>query len=199
MRIAFYKASGHWIDFLINLRGGGVYSHVEIVFSDGMSFSSSQWDGGIRFKKIDYHSSSWDFLDLHVSEKKEEKIREFCVQHKKRFYHGVLGFFACFLGFNKKLRSSLCAGICVQALQKGSILKDVQDYQVCPKYLYELLMEEKAVDNRQWMKMRFYQKQERERSSWINFFASFAGMMVLLIMFSYFIQIELIQANLMVR
>jgi hypothetical protein len=40
------------------------HSHMELIFSDGMSASSSFEDGGVRFKQIDYSSASWDFRDL---------------------------------------------------------------------------------------------------------------------------------------
>lgn len=43
----------------------GPYSHVEIIFSDGLSASASYLDGGVRFKQVDYSAAGdWDFIDL---------------------------------------------------------------------------------------------------------------------------------------
>lgn len=40
------------------------YSHVELVFSDGIAASSSYADGGVRFKVIDFEPRSWEFIEL---------------------------------------------------------------------------------------------------------------------------------------
>ena len=45
----------------------GPYSHCELVFSDGLSGSSSYIDGGVRFKRIAYDPAHWDFIDLPPS------------------------------------------------------------------------------------------------------------------------------------
>lgn len=65
---AFYKGThegfaGNY-NRLVRAWEGGDYSHTELVFSDGMSASASLVDKGVRFKKIDYSSDKWDFLDL---------------------------------------------------------------------------------------------------------------------------------------
>ena len=69
MRAAFYKGtrSGwqglysravRWVD------GPGLYSHCELIFSDGLSASASYIDKGVRFKRIDYDPAHWDIIDL---------------------------------------------------------------------------------------------------------------------------------------
>jgi hypothetical protein len=64
MQLWFYKAeNGNWQDKLISWWTKGSYSHVEIVFSDGMAFSSSPRDGGCRFRKIEY-SDHWEVISL---------------------------------------------------------------------------------------------------------------------------------------
>ena len=71
LKAAFYKATRpgwqgiysravRWID-------RGPYSHVELVFSDGMSGSASYIDGGVRLKRITYDPAHWDFIDLPPS------------------------------------------------------------------------------------------------------------------------------------
>lgn len=39
------------------------YSHCELIV-DGLSYSSSLRDGGVRSKRIEYNPFHWDFLDL---------------------------------------------------------------------------------------------------------------------------------------
>lgn len=46
------------------------YSHCELVFSDGISASSSIEDSGVRFKWIEFEPDHWDFIALpaHLEE-----------------------------------------------------------------------------------------------------------------------------------
>ena len=53
MKLAFYKAKhGTKIDKIVAAAIGSEYSHVELVFSDGICFSASPRDKGVRFKTI---------------------------------------------------------------------------------------------------------------------------------------------------
>jgi len=68
MKIALYKATHAGLPGLYNrfVRwwDQGQYSHCEIIFSDGLSASSSYMDKGIRFKEIIYDSANWDFIEI---------------------------------------------------------------------------------------------------------------------------------------
>ncbi|MDD5406022.1 MAG: hypothetical protein PHE73_03650 [Sulfurovaceae bacterium] len=78
MKLAFYKAfqnQATWLDIFIALVTFGRYSHVEIVFSDGMSFSISPREKVCRFKRIDFNPDNWDFIELVVTKKEEDYIR----------------------------------------------------------------------------------------------------------------------------
>lgn len=105
MRLALYKATRpglqgiysrvvRWVD-------GGKYSHCEILFSDGMSASSSFIDGGVRFKQIDYDPEHWDFIDLPAS--MEPQAREWFEQHEGARYDliGNLKFLLWFVPHSK--------------------------------------------------------------------------------------------------
>lgn len=105
MRLALYKATRpglqgiysrvvRWVD-------GGPYSHVEILFSDGVSASSSFIDGGVRFKAIDYDPTHWDFIDLPVHF--EPAARAWFEQHEGARYDlvGNLRFVAWFVPHSK--------------------------------------------------------------------------------------------------
>jgi hypothetical protein len=67
-RAAFYRGTRPGLPGVYNI---GVrkwthshYSHVELVFSDGWSWSSSFEDGGVRPKQINYSSDDWDIVEL---------------------------------------------------------------------------------------------------------------------------------------
>jgi hypothetical protein len=60
---------------------GSIYSHCEILFSDGESASSSFSDKGVRFKKIEYDPKNWDYIEL-PAELFEEKARKWFEEHK---------------------------------------------------------------------------------------------------------------------
>lgn len=65
---AFYKGTrpgfqGNYNRF-IRAWEHGKYSHGELLFSDGMSGSSSLIDKGVRIKRIEYDPERWDFVSL---------------------------------------------------------------------------------------------------------------------------------------
>lgn len=68
MKVAFYKGNmagwNGFYDRLIRFWTRGPYSHVELIFSDNVSASSSLPDGGVRFKRIDYDLDKWDIFEL---------------------------------------------------------------------------------------------------------------------------------------
>ena len=73
MKVAFYKGKrggfAGAFDATVRWWTRGAYSHVELIFSDGMSASASARDGGVRFKRIEFKPEHWDFVDLKVDEK----------------------------------------------------------------------------------------------------------------------------------
>lgn len=76
-QIAFYKGPpaplwrkvGH---YAIRLWTWSRWSHAELVI-DGVCYSSSVMDGGVRGKVIDLGSGHWDIVDLHLSQEEESK------------------------------------------------------------------------------------------------------------------------------
>jgi uncharacterized protein YycO len=68
VRIAFYKGTRPGIAGIYNrvVRWwcGGKYSHVELVFSDGIAASASFEDGGVRMKRIDLDPGKWDIVEV---------------------------------------------------------------------------------------------------------------------------------------
>lgn len=84
VKVAFYKGIrpgiagiySHGVRFMTK----SIYSHCEIIFSDGMSASSSFSDGGVRFKEIEYEPDRWDIIDMPGID--EAFAREWFVQHE---------------------------------------------------------------------------------------------------------------------
>ena len=68
MKIALYKATHSGMagvyNRLVRWWDNGIYSHCELVFSDGISASSSYMDKGVRFKNIVYDPAKWDFIEV---------------------------------------------------------------------------------------------------------------------------------------
>lgn len=92
MQLAFYRGRGRFVDWLIKYWTQGRFSHVEVVFSDGMCYSSSPRDGGVRFKKIDLKDEKWDVLEVDVGD--ETVVREWCKTQVGKGYDflGIFGF-----------------------------------------------------------------------------------------------------------
>jgi hypothetical protein len=141
MKLAFYRAiAGGLLDWLIAMRHWGKYSHVELVFSDGLSFSSSIRDGGVRFKRIEYKPDRWDFLDLPITAPEEYIVRRWAEDQLGKGYDkpGILAYI-------NPLRKQdpnryYCSEICCEALQQIGWFRDVDPAWVWPTKLFELAL-----------------------------------------------------------
>ena len=129
IKIAFYKYSKSFFWKLICWKQDNLpwryarYSHTEIVFEDWQSFSSSEQDWWIRFKKIDFKKENWDFIEIKISEIKYNKILDFCKKQDWNEYNWLWIFFAQICNFNKKWNWDwFCSEIVTRALQEWNIL-----------------------------------------------------------------------------
>jgi hypothetical protein len=90
------------------------YSHVELIFIDGMAASASYMDGGVRFKRIDFDPALWDFIDLpdHL----EPAARAWFTTHAGQPYDllGNVHFVISPVGDDK--RKWFCSEACAAAL-----------------------------------------------------------------------------------
>lgn len=66
-KLWFYKDKGTFLDRAIRFRTNSKYSHVELEL-DGLSYSASPLDGGVRIKRINFDESRWDCLECLVDE-----------------------------------------------------------------------------------------------------------------------------------
>lgn len=61
--IAFYKGKDDLLDRLVQWWTKSPYSHCELVI-DGVAYSSSPRDGGMRTKVIDFNPNHWDIIPI---------------------------------------------------------------------------------------------------------------------------------------
>lgn len=120
--IAFYKATRPGLQGLysagVRLIDHGPYSHCELIFSDGMSASSSFIDGGVRFKAIAYDPAHWDIFEIpDPTGAVERYARAWFVEHEGDQYD-LWGNVHFIFGFVKDENGkSFCSEACAAALR----------------------------------------------------------------------------------
>lgn len=137
MNVLFYKASGDYIDKIIQLTGP--YSHCEIEFSNGICFSSSGRDGGVRFKNIanttNYHIN-WDFLEFDIDDK--ELLNWAKTQVGLKYdWPGLIG--TCFNIYLESNNRWFCSEICSTICEAAGIYRGPK--LITPTKLYRCLNE----------------------------------------------------------
>ena len=127
-------------------------SHVELVDSQWISFSSSEEDGGVRFKKIDFKPENWEFIEIDTTPEEEEKIRKWCESKTQNNYNWWGIFFAMWLGFYTTGEDDyFCSQIVTRALQEIGECCTLSAQMTSPgqlcKYLEErwLMLESKVI------------------------------------------------------
>lgn len=94
LSLCFYKDPGNFMNWGIRLVTRSKYSHCELLFSDGVSISSSSRDGGVRAKTIDFSDGKWDIVRLFWFAKDEGEVRKWAEAQIGRKYDwsGIFGF-----------------------------------------------------------------------------------------------------------
>lgn len=64
MHLALYKAPGTFYDKLVRVATASRYSHCELVI-DGICYSSSPRDGGVRSKRIQLGRDAWEMIPVY--------------------------------------------------------------------------------------------------------------------------------------
>jgi len=123
MKLISYKVWGNpkarvW-DYIISIFTLGEYSHSELVFSDGMSFSISNRLKTPKFKNIDINSGSWDIIDFEVAPNIEQKIKRLCLyKQKQKFTYDYKGAFFSPLRICKHYKNKyFCSELVVDVLR----------------------------------------------------------------------------------
>jgi hypothetical protein len=119
------------------------YSHVELWFDnvEGQPcFSSSNRDGGVRFKSIDLTSGKWELVDVPCRHFEELDVHRWCGTKVGGRYDwpGVLGFVIPFL--RHKRNRWFCSEICTAALQRVGRLAGVVPHRTTPNKLHWLVV-----------------------------------------------------------
>lgn len=135
LTFAFYKGPPrndwwHTVShYAIRLWNLDKWSHAELVI-DGVCWSSSARDGGIRDKVIDLNSGRWDLVDFPVTQAEREAAHAFFRANKGRKYDwaGILRFVFPFLPHSKSRR------FCFEAL--GDALGLAGTYKLTAKDLF---------------------------------------------------------------
>ena len=140
MRLAFHKAGRSIFSRLIRLKTRSIYSHVELVFSDGISFSAREQDHpAVEFIHVRFLPGEWDFIDLDVTQNEEYAIRQRCRSQVGKSYDwlGILGFV---LPFGEHDDDDLfCSEAVTRALQVIGYFPAIKPWTISPGKLYDLL------------------------------------------------------------
>jgi hypothetical protein len=147
MKLAFYKGGGPWArDFiggLIKWWTHGQFSHVELVFNDGLSYSARAEDDRVSFKAIDYtrHPERWTMVSLEACRDIDESfIRKHAERHKGEKYDfvGICTDQVFHTHFHKE-DAWWCSEICAHIL-------GFEPELICPQELYDRITKAKTSD-----------------------------------------------------
>jgi hypothetical protein len=147
MKLAFKRSSGFIGKAIDRLSGRDGFSHVELVFSDGRSFSSTSLDKekGVRFKDIAYsHPKEWVNVQLFPPFGAEAKIREMAESLIPAPYdtRGVLRFIIPWMKEHPK--AYFCSEAVITALQAGGMFSNLVPHTVGPNVLWRISSAEEA-------------------------------------------------------
>lgn len=81
MKLAFQRSDSTALGWFVRLFERGEYSHVELLFSDGVSFSCVANEGASAFgvrKRVTAYDDTWTLVDVDVTPIQEELARAFC-------------------------------------------------------------------------------------------------------------------------
>ena len=119
MNVLFYLAAiGDMWDKLIGFWTHGKFSHCELLFSDGMCFSSSPRDGGVRFKHVNINPAHWVIIEVPMDPDKEANMRKWCGSQVGMPYDWI-GIAALSVSDPTKEKYKwYCSQICIAALNK---------------------------------------------------------------------------------
>jgi hypothetical protein len=146
----FYaRLDGRAWDQLVSVFSGfGPYAHAELVFSDGVSFSSTSMDQppGPRFKRIDYSDARrWKLVPIHVTKAQEKVMRDWAEANVKACvgydWSAIWGFVPCVRRFCKPDPARwMCSEIVLACLRAAGLLcEGLPAHRVSPNRLAKML------------------------------------------------------------
>lgn len=144
LRVAFRKRAPGFASGFIRFWTGGRFSHVELVFSDGVCFSSSATDGGTRFRELDLNPEEWEFVPVQLSPDVEARVREFCKAEEGCRYdwRGIgFSFLPIPIGW-QHAEKWFCSEVCTAALQVAGYLRGYTPASLSPNGMHKKLVAE---------------------------------------------------------
>jgi len=140
LQVGFYKHGLDFFDRAIRLWTWSKYSHCELRFSDGWSYSSFPDIGTSFFKHSCEDPWHWDYIDVLENKPLEQKVRAFCDAEAglKYDWKGIV--LSQVLGLNRSAPNEwFCSEVCTAALQQIGLFSRVVPHKVSPKGLYQLV------------------------------------------------------------
>lgn len=128
----------------------GKYSHEEIAFSNGWSWSSDEADGGTRFKRIDYGKGNWDRLFIPCTEEEERRVWDFCVRENGLPYdkRGIaFSFLPIPIGWQHP-EAWFCSEACTAAVQLLGYMSGYSPASIAPSKAYKIMRAELGSNGR---------------------------------------------------
>lgn len=134
MKLAFYKAKhGNFIDAIVSFFIRSKYSHVEIVFSDGLCASASPREKGVRFKRINLDNGKWDLYDINENVLDEKEVKIWFFRHLGESYD-TLGAIGSGIGIPLYSKHKKFCSLCL------AILFDLDNINLNPETLRKTLL-----------------------------------------------------------
>lgn len=140
MQLAFYYAkAGDKVDWLISWITWGPYSHCELVFSDGLWFSSSGRDNGVRYKAISPIPGHWNFIELPLDPNEESTIRNWC-DARLGLPYDWLGAARCVCScIPQGEHRWFCSEICIVAMKQVGMFPYIKAHRTSPNKLFQFM------------------------------------------------------------
>lgn len=112
VRLAAFVGKGNFFNAAIRRRTRSQVSHVEIVI-DGLWYSSSVQDGGVRRKHVDPKPGEWEYIYLPWAD--AEKVSKWFDTHEEDKY-GWWDIFCQLFSVNLDGNGEICSEACAEAL-----------------------------------------------------------------------------------
>lgn len=147
MRVAFQKADPSFYAGLIRWWTKSEYSHCELLFSDGLLFSSHVADQGTRYVRNQYlNYLYWDVLEIPITDEQEKTMREFCDSELYCRYDwwGIL--FSQFIRMQREDPDKwFCSEVCTASWQQIGMFSGNSPCTFSPGKLYKRMREAGAL------------------------------------------------------
>jgi len=138
IRVAFYKAKGNWLDWIIRWYTKGKYSHCELVIGD-LWLSASPREKVVRYKAIQ-DTGEWDFVSIDLNNLLIEHIQDWASLELGSEYDWLGILLTQTINLNRQdPHRWFCSELVTAALQQAGMLAWVTPHQTDPNELYALL------------------------------------------------------------